>query len=76
MGWLVAVVLKPWLALGFFGFSCAVAYAIRPLIPDGRVKKLLYDRTFRHRHPWLFKTLVVVGCYGTLLGMVWYFNPR
>lgn len=72
MTWLIAVVLKPWFAVGFFGFACAIAYAIRPLFPEGRVRDLLYDRSLRLRHPVIFGALVVVSVYGTILFMDWY----
>ena len=75
MTWLLAVVLRPFGALVMFGASAFIAYKLLyPLIPDGRIKTLLYDRTIRTQHPWKFGTAVVVSCYGTIFLMVWLYS--
>jgi len=69
MTWLLAVALRPFAAAVFFGISAALAFAIRPLIPDGQWKRLLYDRTFRNRRPVLFTLFILVGVYGTVFAV-------
>lgn len=67
MTWLLAVVLKPFGALLFFGLAAFLAYfAVGPLIPNGRVKNVLYDRSIQKRHPWKFAALAFVTFYGTI----------
>lgn len=72
--WLIAVVLRPLGALVFFGLAAFIAYkVIAPLIPEGRIKSILFDRTIRTRHPKKFTVLIVVSVYGTILLMDWWY---
>lgn len=65
MTWLLAVVFQPLGALILFGLAAAVAvYVLRPLLPNGRVKDLLYDRTLQKRYPWRFAILALSLCWG------------
>ena len=74
MTWLIAVALRPLGALALFGLAFLTAGLLWPLIPDGRVKRILYDRTLRHRRKWMFAALVVVSFYGTVLAMVYAYS--
>jgi hypothetical protein len=68
--WLIAVILRPFGAFLYFGLALVIAHAIRPLIPNGRIKVILYDRTLRKRHPWRFFLGFAVVFYGTI-AVVW-----
>lgn len=70
MTWLIAVALRPLGTLVYFGIALAIAYAIRPFIPEGRIKTALYDRTLRKRHPWKFFLGFSFALYGTI-AIVW-----
>ena len=73
--WLWAVVLKSLGALVLFGAAAFIAHKVLyPLIPNGRVKSLLYDRTIRTQHPWKFGAAVLFGCYGMLGLMLWIYS--
>jgi hypothetical protein len=65
MTWLLAVVLRPFGALLFFGAAAVIAFAIRPLIPP-QWRGVLYDRTIRKQHPWPFFFAACIGVYGTI----------
>jgi|GEM_PF-4984161 len=63
MTWVLAVVVRPLGAIVLFGLALAISfYVLKPLIPNGRVKALLYDRTFRDRRPVVF-TMAIAGGY-------------
>jgi len=53
--WLIALIVKPLALLFLF---CVIVIPIELIIakifPDGRLKDVLYDRTFRDRRPALF----------------------
>lgn len=75
MTWLLAVVLRSLGSLLFLGFAAFVAYkVVWPLMPNGRFKRFLYDRSIRNNHPWKFGVAVVVGCYGMLGLMFWVYS--
>jgi hypothetical protein len=40
--WMWAIVLKPFALIVLFGFTLAVTRAIKPYIPEGRLKRFLY----------------------------------
>lgn len=44
MSFALAYLLRPFAALLLLGLALGIAYRLRPLIPDGRVKELLYRR--------------------------------
>lgn len=67
MTWLAAVVLRPLVTLALFGLALSLAYLIRPLIPRGRVKDLLYSRTFRHTHAEWFNAIAMLCIFGLVL---------
>ena len=61
-----AIVLKPF-ALLFFLFGVAVfAGQLKRFVPECALKDLLWDKTFRTRHPRIF-TAAVIGFYLVLL---------
>jgi hypothetical protein len=75
MTWLLAVIFRPLGSLLVFGFAALVAYkVIGPLIPEGRIKALLYDRSIRRNHPWKFAVAALVSCYGVLGLMLWHYS--
>jgi hypothetical protein len=77
MTWVLALVLRPLAALVLFGFAAFVAIVLlKPLIPSGRIKDLLYDRTLRLRHPWRFAILAMVLCWGVQGLIGWYVYAR
>lgn len=74
--WLIAVVLRPLGALVLFTAVAFVAYkVIGPLIPEGRIKAVLFDRGLRKRHPWKFFFLFAFCFYGTM-GLVGWLVTR
>lgn len=62
--WLIALLLKPFVALAFFTATLLIARAIYPHIPDGWIKQLLYDPTLRVRYPWRFAIGAIAGAWG------------
>jgi hypothetical protein len=67
----LAALLRPLGSLLFFGLAALVAYTLKPLIPSGRMRDLLYDRTIRTNHPWKFALLALFSCYG-MAGLIAY----
>lgn len=63
MDWLIAVALKPLVFVGLFFLAYVLARVGHKAIPDGKVKRLLYDRTLRARHPWKFGLGFAIGAY-------------
>lgn len=72
MTWLLALILRPVGAFALFGFALLVARVLWPLIPAGRVRTVLYDRTIRKKHPWAFFFLACFGVYGTIYTIYWF----
>lgn len=70
MTWLIAVALRPFGALVFFGAAAALAFLIRPLIPSAW-RPVLYDRTLRKRHPWKVFWVFAFCFYGTVYAVYW-----
>lgn len=67
-----AIVLKP-LGLLVFLFAVALfAMQLKRFVPDGSIKTLLYDKTFRTRHPRIF-TGIVIGFYVVLFALIGFF---
>jgi hypothetical protein len=65
--WMWAVVLKPFATVLFFAaIIIPIELTLRKFIPAGRLKAVLFDRTFRDRRPWLFMLWWVV-----LVGGMW-----
>ncbi len=54
-----ALLLKPFVAVGLFFVVWMLARSLHRLIPGGRLRDVLYDRTLRDRHPWRFGGLVL-----------------
>lgn len=51
----IAQFLKPFFfALLMAGVVIPIELLLKRLWPEGRVKRVLFDRTFRKRRPWLF----------------------
>lgn len=69
MEWVIALVLKPFVALALFVFAYLVAQLLSRAIPEGRAKALLYDRTLQKRHPWKFGLGFLFGSWG-LIGII------
>ena len=67
----IAAALRPFGAFVLFTAALCVAWVIRPLIPGGKIKELLYDRSIRKRHPWKFFLAAAVGVYGTVAVIGW-----
>jgi hypothetical protein len=66
MEWLLATALKPLVFVGLFFFAYLVARFAHRAIPDSRLKRLLYDRNLRARHPWKFGLGFAVAGYATI----------
>jgi len=53
--WTIALLVKP---IASVVFLAVVVYPIERLIrriwPEGRLKQVLFDRTFQGRHPWRY----------------------
>lgn len=71
--WLIALVLKPYLLLVLFTSVAFIAYkVIHPLMPDGPLKQVLFDRTIQQRHPWKFALCAMGASYGCIAAIyVW-----
>lgn len=68
-----AMALRPLGSLLLFGLAALVAYKVLgPLIPDGRFKTLLFDRSIRQNHPWKFGIGALIACYGVVAAIGWY----
>lgn len=66
-GWQLAIVLKPFGLLALFAcLVIPVELGLKRLWPDGRLKSVLFDRTFRARHPWYF-----MGVWTVLMVSLW-----
>lgn len=59
--------LKPFVALAFFAVALVAARMLWHVIPPGRVKQVLFDRTLQKKHPWKFGLGLLVGCWGVML---------
>lgn len=68
--WTWAVLLKPFGAVVFFFVAYLIARALYRLIPDGNVKRILYDKELRKRHPWKFGLGFALLGYGVVIAMV------
>jgi hypothetical protein len=66
MTWLLALVLKPFVAFLFFATAYVVARGLARLIPNGRIKDALYDRTLQKRYPWRFALLAMASIWGVV----------
>lgn len=66
MEWFLATALRPIGALIYFGLALLISRMIAPLIPDGRVKSALYDRSIKKTHPWKFCLLGFITFYGCI----------
>ena len=73
--WHWAIVLKPFALLDLFGSVAFFAYLIRPLLPNNFLVALLYDRTYRDRHPVQF-TIIVLGVWFSIMASFAIFAAR
>lgn len=48
----LGTLLKPLGLVAFFFLAYVLARGLHRLIPDGKVKHVLYDKTLQARHPW------------------------
>lgn len=69
MFWVMA--LKPFVAAVFLGIAYVIARGLAKLIPSGRVKDVLFDRTIAERHPWKIGFLVIFGGFGGIFLVAW-----
>ena len=67
--WHWAILLKPFALLALFGSVAFVAYLIRPFLPNNFLVELLYDRTYRDRHPIQF-TIIVLGLWFSIIASI------
>lgn len=66
-GWQWAIVLKPFATLLLFAaIVIPIELLLRRFWPEGTLKNVLFDRTFRDRHPVYFMVVWVV-----LMAMLW-----
>lgn len=65
------MLLKPFVLVAWFFVVYLIARSLSRLIPGGRIKDILYDRTIQKRHPWKFGIAALVGTYGTICLMVY-----
>ncbi len=72
--WLIALILKPLALLAFFFGVYVLARIVSPLIPNGGIKRLLYDKSLQKRHPWKFGLGLLFGVYGTIMLMVYFYR--
>lgn len=69
--WLIAVLIKPFAALAFFSFAFLLAQVASRFIPEGAIKRVLYDRSLQKRHPWKFGLGFLVAGWG-VIGLIAY----
>ena len=70
MSFAIASFLKPFAAFVFFAMAYAIARGLVGLIPSGRIKDVLYDKTIQKRHPWRFFLGFAALFYGVIV-LVW-----
>lgn len=58
--WHWALLLKPFALLAFFVGVAGIAIMLQRVFPAGPLKDVLFDRTYRKRHPVAW-TLIVLG---------------
>lgn len=67
MEWLIAAAARPLGALVFFSAAAFLAYVVvAPLIPQGRLKGILFDKGIQQRHPWKFGLGACFAAYSVL----------
>jgi len=71
MSFAIASLLKPFVGLAFFFAVYLIARAMARLIPSGRARDLLYDKTLQKRYPWRFGLGAILGAYGSILLAYW-----
>lgn len=69
-GWQLALIVKPFALVLFFGAIAFFAYQLKAVVPDGKFKDVFFDRTLRNRHPKKFGALVIFLWLG-LVVMFW-----
>lgn len=69
--WLIALVLRLFVAVVVFSITFLIARAAYRYIPNGRLKRVLYDRTLRTRYPWRFGLGFLVLAWGGIFLAVW-----
>lgn len=76
-GWMLAIVLKPIGLLFFFFFVAVFAHRIlKPIFPDGPLKEVLYDKTFRDRNPGTV-TALIIGFYVVFISyLAWFMGSH
>lgn len=66
-----AMALKGFVALAFFSVAYVISRILAKIIPNGRVKDVLFDRTLQARHPWKVFFLFTLFFFGAMaLGIV------
>lgn len=71
MSFALASLLKPLGALLFFFLAYLIGRALFRVIPDGNIKRILYDRSIQKEHPWKFAGLFFVLFYGVIFFAIW-----
>ncbi len=67
----IALLLKPFAALVLFGLVVLpIELVLARFWPEGRLKRVLFDRTFQARHPWIY-TLVWCVLMTLLCGSIY-----
>jgi hypothetical protein len=72
--WFLAIAVKPFIMLALFTLTYWIARFIAPLIPNGRLKSLVYDRGLRGRHPWKFAIGFAVAFFGVIFLFDWIYH--
>lgn len=62
----LSTLLKPFFAVVFFFLAYVLARLVGPLIPNGAIKRILYDKTIYRRYPWRFSIGFMVAAWGLM----------
>jgi len=66
----LALLLKPFVAIALFAMIVLpIELALARFWPEGRLKRVLFDRTFQARRPWIY-TLVLCALVGIMIASV------
>jgi hypothetical protein len=73
----IALLLKPFAALVLFGLIVLpIELLLARFWPEGRLKRVLFDRSFQARHPWIYTLVWFVVMAMMIASVVWYVNTR
>lgn len=71
----IALLLKPFAALVLFGLVVLpIELVLAKFWPEGRLKRVLFDRSFQARHPWIYTLVWLIVMAMMIASVAWYVN--